>query len=139
MDPDSADVDPPVGGRAARARRHLLAQTGAIAPYLGRMLRELLALGGERLLLLGAKVEVRADAARGAVLLSCARERGEARVEIAEPLLGGAEVALEGIPSQRDAGGECPRIDGGVLVVFGRLWLCPAVVCGSRTGALAVA
>src|SRR5438128_10358849 len=102
MDPDSADVDPPVGGRAARARRHLLAQTGAVAPHLGRMLRELLALGGERLLLLGAEIEVRADAARGAVLLPHARERGDPRVEVAEPPLGGADIALERISSQRD-------------------------------------
>src|SRR5262245_43680543 len=103
----SANVDPP-RRRRAEVGRHLLTEARGVVLHLGGVLRELLALGLERLLLLGADVDgERADAAgRGAalrVLAAGAGERRELRIDVADLPLGGAEVALERVPPERRA------------------------------------
>src|SRR5439155_398273 len=118
----SAEVDPP-RRRGAETRGHLPAELGRLVADLIRMLRQLLALGGEAALLLGAQVDSlgrggrRGHAARGGAALRVLAPRpGEGRqtrVDLVQPPLGGAEIALEGTPPERGVGREGARVRGG--------------------------
>src|SRR5213596_3153164 len=118
----SAEVDPP-RRRGAETRGHLPAELGRLVADLIRMPRQLLALGGEGALLLGAQVDSlgcggrRGHAPRGGAALRVLAPRpGEgrqARIDLVQPPLGGAEIALERTPPERGVGREGARVRGG--------------------------
>src|SRR6184192_2677692 len=95
-------------------RGHFLAELGVCAAHLRNVLCEPVALGAEGLLFVGADVggggaHAAGGLAAAGVPHTCAGERRELGVEVAQAVVGCAEVALEGLATERGAGREVVR------------------------------